>query len=54
MSKEEPTLGIVGVRMGLGVLVMNPVVTAPLVDAILEGDGLEEGEEEAERELGLV
>jgi hypothetical protein len=54
VSKEKPTLGIMRIGMGLGVLVMNTVVPAPLPNAVLEGNGLEEGEEDSEGEAGFV
>jgi len=54
VGKEEPSLGIMRVGIGLGIFVMDAVVPAPLVDRVLECDRLEQGQEELERKFGLV
>lgn len=42
------------VGVGLAVLVVDPVVAAPLEDGVFEGERLHAGQEEPERQLGLV
>lgn len=54
MGEEEAALGVVGIGVSLAVFVVNSVVAAPLVDGVLEGHGLETGEEDAKGHLGPV
>lgn len=40
MRKKESTSGVVRICVRLGELVVHPMVTAPLVDVILQGHGV--------------
>lgn len=51
---EEPAVRVVRVRVRVRVLVVQPVVAHPVVDAVLHADRLEQRHEHAERQLGLV
>jgi hypothetical protein len=45
--KEAPTC-VVGVRIRVRVLVVDPMVSAPVVDVFLEGDGLVECQQDSQ------
>merc|ERR1719209_325713 len=47
VSKEKAPVGIMRICVSLGILVMNPVISGPLDDVVLQGGGLEEDEGEA-------
>jgi len=51
---EEPAVRVVRVSVRVRVLVVQPVVAHPVVDAVLDADRLEQGEDDAQRQLGLV
>ena len=54
MGEEEPSAGIIRVSVSIGMLVVDTMITAPPVDGALVGDGVEEHEEDAEWQVGLV
>jgi len=54
MSKEEPPLGIMRVRMSLGVFMMGPVIPTPLMHGVLKRHSLTEGEEDPQWKRGFV
>jgi hypothetical protein len=54
MAVEETLANGVGVLVGVGVAVVGAVVAAPPADGTLNGTATNEGEEDAEREGGIV
>lgn len=54
MSVEETAHGIVWVGVGFGVFVMDAVVTCPMVNGSLVGDGVAKHEEHTDGEGGGV
>ena len=54
MSVEESTHGIVWVGIRLGIFVVDTVVTCPVVDGSLVGDGVAKHEGETDGEGGGV
>ncbi|KAH9395148.1 hypothetical protein TYRP_005219 [Tyrophagus putrescentiae] len=49
MTKEEAPPRVMRIGVGLRVGVVRPVVAAPLVEVVLQGEHVTEGEEEAQR-----
>ena len=54
VGEEEAAPGVVRVRVGVDVLVVDAVVSGPVIGVILQGEGLEHYQDELERQLGLV
>ena len=54
VSKEKSASGIVWVRLGFGEFVVDSVITGPVVDGSLVGDGVAEHEHGSEQKVGLV
>jgi hypothetical protein len=48
VREKEAAAGVVGVRVGVDVLVVDPVVGGPVVDVILKGESLEDAQEHLE------
>lgn len=51
---EESSVRVVRVRVRVRVLVVQPVVAHPVVNAVLDAHRLEQGQNDAQRQLGLV
>lgn len=54
VSEEKSPCGIVRIGIGLGILVMNTMVTSPVENGALVGDGVAKHEGEANGEGGAV
>jgi len=54
VGKEEAPFRVMGVRVRLGKLVMDAMVSAPFVNGVLTRRRLHEGEEDPQREGGFV
>lgn len=54
MGEEEATRRVMGISVSVGELVMHSMVTGPFVDAILECDRLQDHQEDAHWQAGLV
>ena len=54
MSEEEASFGIVGVSIRFRELVMNTVVTSPVVNGALVGDGIAKHKEGSEEKVSFV
>ena len=54
VGKEKSPSGIVRISIGLGVLVMHTMVTSPVINGALVGDGVAQHEGEADGEGGAV
>ncbi len=54
MCKEETTHGIVWISVGLRIFVMDAMITGPVVNGALVGDGVAQHEEETDGERGGV
>jgi hypothetical protein len=54
MAVEKSLANAVGVLVGVGVAVVGTVVTAPPADGTLNSTAADEGEEDAQRERGIV
>lgn len=54
VREEEPAGRVVRVGVRVGELVVHAVVAHPLVDVVLERQRLEQGQQHAHRETGLV
>ena len=54
MSIKESTSSIVRVRVGFGKFVVHAMVTGPVVDATLIGDGITKHKNESKEEMSFV
>lgn len=54
VGEEEATGRVMGISVSVGELVMHSMVTGPFVDAVLEGDRLQDHQEDAQWQAGLV
>jgi len=54
VCEEETTHGIVWISVGLRIFVMDAMITGPVVDGALVGDGVAEHEEKTDGEGGGV
>lgn len=54
VCEEEPAHGIMWVSVGFGIFVMNSMITSPVIDGSLVGDGVAEHEKESDGEGGGV
>ena len=50
MGKPEASMGVVRIGVSVGVLVVNSVISHPVVDVLLAGHRLTGGEEDSEGE----
>lgn len=54
MREKVSTASVVGISVRVGELVVDAVIAAPDVDAVLTGDRLTDGPEDPKRQGGIV